>query len=378
MIAVSASAIAVLVQPLPAEAARKDAVCGTKGTDGVVDDDRTIQAQIDGSKVGDEIVITGPCVINSTVKLLDNRTYRGDSRTGTVIKQADNANLPAMFASESWVDNWTSSSEPVRVERLTLDGNRAKNTGTVGLMLRSWGSRVYDVEVWNAPSDGIRLSNPAKDGTTTLDNTMVNGIISDVYIDNSGGAGVRVLDPDGASKITDWTFTRSWVRDSGTSAVQSDNAAGWLITDLHLYGNAKNALDLDRCFGTSVQNNYIEDFGYKATTAVADYFGIRCTVQDGAASTISGNRIHNFRDDGVTLPVGPTFYYLALDGVNEGNGTVVVTGNAIRGAGGSAKQTGLLYKKGSGTSLAVTSTGNLVKYVTTAKTQSGTTSDTGI
>ncbi|MFD1537010.1 right-handed parallel beta-helix repeat-containing protein [Nonomuraea guangzhouensis] len=368
VLALAATGIAVIAQPTPAEAARKEVQC--TGTD----DATIINNAITASKAGDEIVILGRsvtaaepavCVINKTIVLRGDRTYRGDSRTGLRIKQADSVNLPALLASDTWDANQAYSGNPIRVERLTLDGNRAKNTtGTVGLMLRSWGSRISDIQIEQTSSDAIRLSNPSKNGTTidSATNTMVNGVISDVYITGSGGAGVKVLDPDGGV-ITDWTFTRSWVRDSGTSAVESDNAAGWLLSDLHLYGNASSALDLNRCFGTSIQGNYIEDFGYQATTAEAWLYGIRCVVQEGATTTISNNKIHNFRDAGKTPPTGPHYYYIALDGVDSGAGNVVVTGNAILGN-GTADQTGLQYEKKSGASLTVVSTGNLVKNVT--------------
>ncbi|MFI6732404.1 right-handed parallel beta-helix repeat-containing protein [Nonomuraea sp. NPDC050451] len=337
------------------------------------DDAATINNAISASKAGDEIVILGRsvtadepavCVINKTIVLRGDRTYRGDSRTGLRIKQADGANLPALLASDTWDANQAYSGNPIRVERLTLDGNRAKNTtGTVGLMLRSWGSRISDIQIEETSSDAVRLSNPSKNGTTidADDNTMVNGVISDVYITGSGGAGVKVLDPSGGV-ITDWTFTRSWVRDSGTSAVESDNAAGWLLSDLHLYGNANSALDLNRCFGTSIQGNYIEDFGYKDTTEQAWLYGIRCVLQPGATTTIANNKIHNFRDGDKTPPTGPYYFSIALDGVTSGDGNAVVTGNAILGN-GTADQTGLHYEKKSGASLTVTSTGNLVKNV---------------
>jgi hypothetical protein len=89
-------------------------------------------------------------------------------------------------------------------------------------------------------------------------------------------------------------------------------------------------------------------------------YGIRCVVQEGATTTISNNKIHNFRDEGKTPPTGPHYYYIAVDGVESGAGSVVVTGNAILGN-GTADQTGLQYEKKSGASLTVVSTGNLDK-----------------
>ncbi|MEV8638885.1 right-handed parallel beta-helix repeat-containing protein [Streptosporangium sp. NPDC051023] len=376
-VTLAATGIAVATPVLPASAARVDATCANGA-----DDARTIQAAIDSSKEGDEIVFKGPCLINATITLLDRRTYRGDSKAGALIKQADGANLPAMLASESWVGDQPYSSDTVRVERLTLDGNRDNNTGTVGLMLRSWNSRIYDVDIFGAPSDGIRLSNPSKNGTL-LRNTMVNSVISDVYIEASGGAGIKVVDP--GNSITDWTLQRSWIAFSGTSAIESDNAAGWVMSDLHLYGVPKHAIDAHRCFGTSMQNNYIEDFGGEGA-AGQTYFGIRCDLQGEANSTITGNRIHNFvppaaeqaaarrahplgtaplerhRSFTTALPADSKYVYLALDGVNYGGGHASVTGNTVLGH-GTKQETGLLYSKADGNSMSIASTGNLVDNV---------------
>ncbi|WP_248964578.1 right-handed parallel beta-helix repeat-containing protein [Sphaerisporangium perillae] len=376
-LALAATGIAVALPLLPASATRVDATCAN-----TADDAKTMQAAIDSSKDGDEVVFKGPCLINATITLLDRRTYRGDAKAGTVIKQADGANLPAMLASESWVTDAEYSSDTVRIERLTLDGNRDNNTGTVGLMLRSWNARVYDVDIYGAPSDGIRISNPSKNGTL-LRNTMVNSVISDVDIEGAGGSGLKVVDP--GNSVTDWTFQRSWIGFSGASAIESDNAAGWTFSDLHLYGTPKHAIDAHRCFGTSIQNNYIEDFGGEGA-ANQTYYGVRCDLQGEANTTISNNRIHRFlpppdvlagygkaRKLGMAppvrartltgaLPPHTDFVYLALDEVNYGTGHASVTGNTILGQ-GTRRETGMLFEKGQGDGMSIASTGNLVDNV---------------
>lgn len=340
----------------PAHAARVNATCANTTADA-----GAIQGAINSSQAGDEVVIKGPCLINATIKLLDDRTYRGDSRGGAVLTQANGANLPARLASDSWVDNVTWVSSNVRIEKLTLDGNRAANTGTVPLMLRTWNSRVYDVEIRNAPSDGIRVSSLSSNGTHLTGSTMVNSVVSDVFIENSGGAGFRVLDPD--NQVTDWMLQRSWISTSGTSAVDLDNSAGWVVSDLHLYGVRRHAIDAKRCFATGIQNNYIEDFGLEGASGTT-YFGIRCTVQGDVTNTILGNRVHQF----AALPAAGNFVYLGVDGVNYGTGQVAVTGNAILGTGtGAGREIGLSYQKGNGPALRVTSTGNLVDKVGTTR-----------
>ena len=62
---------------------------------------------------------------------------------------------------------------PVRVAHLSLDGNRARNTNTSALVIRSWMTVVEDILVSNAPVDGIRVSNVASDGKTMLTTSQV-------------------------------------------------------------------------------------------------------------------------------------------------------------------------------------------------------------
>ncbi|MER6513833.1 right-handed parallel beta-helix repeat-containing protein [Nonomuraea sp. NPDC001636] len=303
-----------------------------------------------------------------------------------MLKQADGASLPAVLASKGWLEDTEFSGESVRVERLTIDGNRDHNTGTVGLLLRSWNTRVYDVDIYGTPSDGIRISNPSRNGTT-LRNTMVNSVISDVYIEGAAEAGIRVVDP--GNSVTDWTLQRSWIGFSGTSAIQTDNAAGWTMSGLHLYATPKNAIDAHRCFGTSIQDNYIEDFGAEST-AGQTYYGIRCDLQGEAATTITGNRVHKFlpppnalaelrkaRQSGAApperkiaatgpLPDGVDFVYLALDAVNYGAGHAAITGNTVVGH-GTKRETGILLAKGEGESMSIASSGNLLDGVGTRR-----------
>src|SRR5262245_7649684 len=95
----AASAVLVLGGSSPAAAARVDATCT-----GTTSDAATVQSAIDRSSDGDEIVIDGPCLITRTITLRGNRGYRGDSAS-TTLTAAAGTNLPAVLASDSWVNN---------------------------------------------------------------------------------------------------------------------------------------------------------------------------------------------------------------------------------------------------------------------------------
>lgn len=336
---VLAFAVPTVAAALPAEPRTVAVECA----DSVSDDDR-INAAISASPVGAEIVIAGRCSIDGVLRLLGDRSYRGTSRTGTVIRQADGANLPSMVASDSYLDDTDSSGAPVTLRSLTLEGNREANPRAGdGLVLRSWASVVEDVVVLGAARHGIRLTNPSANGTT-LRNTQVNGRISANHVVESGGSGIRVEDPGNA--ITDWQLTDNWIAGAGGAAINLDNTAGWYVERNHVYDAPAGAIAAERLFGSSVSNNYVEDFAS---------FGIRTSVQGEAASTIGLNR--------VVGPSGSVTAFVSVR-VNYGAAAVTVTDNVIRGEGGG---TGLDYQSGAGTTAVVVSTGNLVTGVATPR-----------
>lgn len=298
-----------------------------------------IQGVVDASRAGDEVVLAGPCLLTRTVVLRGDRSYRG-AGAGTRLTAAPGSDLPAVLASDAWADDRASTGLPVTVRDLTIDGNRERNQrGGDGIVLRSWRTTVEDVTVTGAPADGVRVTSLSRNGTG-LTGTQVNGTLRNLFVTGSGRNGVHVEDP--ANAVTDWVLTDSWIADSGASGVRMDNAAGWTVRGNHVYGNGEAGLRLNRLFATTVTGNYVEDFGTE---------GLGATVQGDAASVVSGNRLFQFRGAGRT--------FLHLGGVTYGTGTVVVTGNAIRGRG---TGTGMLFDGGA-RPLTVVSSGNAVTGV---------------
>lgn len=339
------------VSSSPAYAAKVTATCSNTSTDAA-----TINSTISGSSVGDEIVIDGPCLLNATIVLSPGRSYRGDSRN-TVLKQANGANLTALMASYGFVNNSTTTDDPISVRSLALDGNKANNTqATTGLVVRAWQSTVEDLQVTNCHGNGIRVTNLSANGTP-ITNTEVNGRISNVFVTGSDNHGIYIQDTGNA--VTDWYLEDTWVAGSGADGIHLDNTAGWAVERNHVYGVGNDAIYANRTFGSSVSDNYIEDFGQSSTAGT--YYGIQTTVQGDAATTITGNRVFNFQSE----VSGSTYRYLGISQVNYSTGVASVTGNVIRGKGTTG--TGLYYSKGGGTALTVASTGNNVTGVATQR-----------
>ena len=211
-------------------------------------------------------------------------------------------------------------------------------------------------------SDGIRLSNLASDGVTGLNSTQVNGVISNCFVERSGGSGIRVLDTQNA--ITDWSLLDSWVASSGDSAVLLDNAAGWQVRGLHTYDTWRHAILAKRCFATTLAGNYVEDMGHEGA-AGATYYGVACHAQASAASLISGNKVFAFRAD--ANATSSTFVYVGVAGAASGAdaGVVGVHGNVVRAA-NRTSDIGLDFVAGAGR-LEVSSSGNHLHGVRTKR-----------
>ena len=204
---------------------------------------------------GSAVIIHGSCLISQTLVLRSGRTYLGEGRASTGIDQAPGANLPALVASDSWVNNSTYTGAPVRLAHLSINGRKGSNPlGGPTLVLRSWDTIVEDVQITNSPSDGIRVTSVGSGGSS-LTTSQVNGRISNVFVEGSVGDGIRVEESSSSNSCTDWNLLDSWIAGSGKSAINMDNSAGWQICGNHVYGVRRHAIFASNCFGTTVSNS---------------------------------------------------------------------------------------------------------------------------
>jgi hypothetical protein len=342
----------LLITSAAAFAAQVNVTCTNTVPDAV-----KLNTTIENSHSGDRIQIHRTCLLNATVVLLGDRTYEGDSRTGTVLRQASGSNLPALLASDSWNDDWSYTGDPICIAQLALDGSSSANSSTNALVIRSWLTVIEDLQVENAPADGIQVTSLSKSGVG-LQSSQVNGHISNVFVTNSGSVGIHVVDPD--NRVTDWSLLDSWVANSRQSAIYMDNAAGWTVRGNHVYGIQQHAIFANSCWATSIDGNYIEDFGGSGGSNT--WYGIACTVGGGAASVISGNTVFMF----IKEPPSGDFVFVGVPQVNYETGVINVVGNTILGANG-RRDTGLSYLLNGGVGLEVLSSNNNVRDVHTAR-----------
>lgn len=334
----SATWVAVMSSAAPAaQAATRTVTCRHATSDAAA-----IQSVIAASNKGDEIVLAGRCLITSTIQLRGSRSYRGESDS-TTLTAAENSNLRAVLASASWWTDSPTTGEPTSLRTLTVDANKAKNpTGGDGVIIRSWRTTIDGITVKNARGSGLLITNRSRNNKA-LTNSQVNGVIRNVFIEASGRHGISVSDDQ--NTVTDWNLLDSWISRSGGDAIRLGNAAGWTVAGNHVYHVTGTGITADRLYGSSIRDNYVEDFGKR---------GIEVTVQDEVASTIARNRVFQLKGSGST--------YLAVTRVNQGTGQLAVTGNTIRGKGVGI---GISYRAGDHR-LRVASSGNSIHDVAKA------------
>lgn len=221
-------------------------------------------------------------------------------------------------------------------------------------------STVDNLYITGFGRDGIQLTNPSEDGIG-LTSTQVNGRIVGCMIEDSGRHGIYVRDPVPGNANTDWQALDNYIAGAGADGIRLENAAGWMIARNHLYGVERNSIHAERLWGTSITDNYVEDFGRSQKPGT--YYGVFGSLQgDDSASTIANNRIFEF---GGAPNASSTYVFVGITG-NYGTGAISVTGNAIRGPlPTKPNTTGFSFTKGEADGVRVTSTGNLVGSVET-------------
>jgi hypothetical protein len=350
VISVAAASCSAAPAGITAKASGYHVTCGDTPADA-----DSIQHVINASQARTVIQISGTCLLTHGITLLANRSYTGDGRTATVLRQG--AAMRYVLASAAFVHNDSTTGAPLSIEQLTVACSGHGQTD--GIIVANWQADVRQVDVSNCGGSGIIDTSQTADGSSVT-NTSVNSWFSDNFISGSGAHGFQVIDNRNA--VTDGHLENNQIASSRGTAVDLANAAGWNISGNHLYDDAGNAIVAQRLFGTVISGNYIEDFAGRQPGGT--WYGISGSAQEGAGSTFYGNNVLNDRGEtGRAQHV-----YIAVTRTNGGTGYVSVTGNVIHGAGGS--DIGLSFNAG-GQNLVVTSSGNLVTNVGTVIQHSG-------
>jgi hypothetical protein len=312
-------------------------------------DAASLQQTINSTSPGALIEISGTCLLIRGIVFLGDRTYAGYNATATVLKQ--DASMSYVLASQAYAGNFSSTGDPVTIRDLTIECNGTGSTN--GIVVLNWQSEVEGVDVNNCGGSGIVDTNTTADDNA-IRNTSVNSRFDNNFISDSKQYGFDVRDSE--NSVTDGYLDDNQIARSGMDAIHFDNAAGWDISGNHLYGDRHDGINANRLYGTTISNNYIEDFGREQGSGT--WYGVVATIQGSIGSTVANNRI--FNDLGENA--GAKYIYLGITGSNYGTGYLAVTGNVI--VGDQRSDIGLSFDGGSN-KLIVASAGNEVAHVGT-------------
>ncbi|HUN27537.1 MAG TPA: right-handed parallel beta-helix repeat-containing protein, partial [Steroidobacteraceae bacterium] len=275
-----AAAVAVL-------AAVGGVAVGSGGTSGVITvtcanttaDASTLQGDINNSAPGATVMIQGTCLLTSGITLLPDRTYDGGSASGTVLQQ--DGSMSYVLASAGYVDDYTTTADPMTVRDLTVSCNDSGTTD--GIIVLNWLADVEHDYVEDCGGSGIVDTNTNAAGIA-ITGTSVNSRFDNNMITQSGQNGFEVI--DSGNSVTDGYLVDNQIASSGEDAVYLQNSAGWDIYGNHLYGDGEGGISASRLYQSTISDNIIEDFGAKQTSGT--WYGITATSQGAVGSVISG------------------------------------------------------------------------------------------
>lgn len=207
-----------------------------------------------------------------------NRYYGYGSGQGlgeTIFQRQPGATLSpggAVICDAAWQTSSTgpSAGEPVYIEGLTIDGNKASDSATAGhgLVLMAYRAKVIRNNIENTPQCGIVLADQSASGQalsgTAAENRLVENTIS-----STGSYAIWIQD-HGTGALTGGFITDNVINTPGDQAIRNEQAAGWSYRGNHAYNCPVDCFYFENVYGTQVIGNEADQFG-KQGTASATY-----------------------------------------------------------------------------------------------------------
>jgi parallel beta-helix repeat protein len=332
-------------------------------------DSTTLSNAIAAVPEGGTLAIAGTCYLTQPLVLTAGKTYEGttgdgaNDGVGTVLSQHFSGGY--LVANDAYAGNTASDGTglPLTVQDLAIN---CDSSSTDGLVVMAWQVNVNHVDATGCESGIVDTNSDAAGQAMPSGHTSVNSRFDDNFLQDNADYGFYVDDTQNA--VTDGFFDDNQVASSGENAVELDNAAGWNIAGNHLYGDKQDGIYANRMWGSTISDNYIEDFGDGQSSG--SWYGILGTNQCGIGSTIDDNMIFN---DGGQETTSASYVYLAVSqNSSDCSGFLTVNGNVIYDQTAKNTATGMDFRgNGTADSLTIGSAGNIARGVATSRTTSG-------
>ena len=177
----------------------------------------------------------------------------GKTPTGTVLQQDGSASY--ILASSAYVDNSTSTGDPLSIRDLTVacDGSGS----TDGIILLNWQADVENVDVSDCGGSGIVDTNTNASGGA-ITNTSVNSRFDNNFITNSGKYGFYVHDT--GNSVTDGFLDDNQIATPGLMQFISRMPQDGISQAITSTMSARTPSVRTGYSGQQSPSNYIEDF----------------------------------------------------------------------------------------------------------------------
>jgi hypothetical protein len=264
--------------------------------DGSTDDTSNIQAAIDASSEGDIIYFpAGTYLISAPLVFKEYRTYVGNHYHRTYIKQKASSNIStAMIVDEGWNNDDTTSTNPIVIRDLFIDGNKGNNAGatTDGIRLMTYRSLIEDVFIYQVTGDGIAFVE-TNSASGTITGTAVENRVDKCIISQVDGDGIS--NEGSTSALTDGYITETIIASVGEAGINLGRGAGWHLMNNYIYDAGYSGIVSAKSGSLILTGNHIESFGGSATTGT--YRGILASqISDAIPVSINNNMVYNGND----------------------------------------------------------------------------------
>jgi hypothetical protein len=249
----------------------------------------------------------------------------GAGRSGTIFRMKAGANLDRLVVTAAVQGTGTSPfpDGSVQIDGLCLDGNRANQTGGmgIGLTLATQLGVYRNITVYNMRGHGIHLPK-FNAGGNTFSVGVENHFGGTTKITGCGGHGFWAQDT-----WTDGTISGLFVASiCGLAGIKIDNAAGWNIQGAHIWDVGTDGILTQAAYACHIADCYVEGYGAAHSTTGASVPNVYGAYAAGttyamyALVTSGGGLYYSLQDGNVgnTPASSPTWW----TPVNNGNAAV--------------------------------------------------------
>jgi hypothetical protein len=343
-------------------AANLTTIYPTGDTTGLTDYNNIVSVLSSGNPVVQ--LAPGRFYVNSMIEFPQAAVIRGSGRSGLGIFSQTTIQptvaMDAVFASQGWLEGSnTVAQETATIQDLKVYGN---NLATHGVVSQNYDALFSNLEIQNVTGDGLRFDVFSQSGSAQVTTSGVNNRVYSCTFQNCGRGFATNEANTGSPVYTDGFLDKCIVASvTGSAGVCIQRAAGWKISDNHLYGLTQHGFQLGQIYMTRIVNNYIETWGTTSTSGVWRAIdGVTIgQSDDGPGSVIAGNVLGQFTAPGNS---STNLEGISLFCDNSNTTNVTVTGNilCLEPSTGWATAHAFEYANGgSGSVFNIASTGNL-------------------